>query len=378
MPTNDYRQDVDFGAIQQDINRRTRFGYNTGLGSQAPVGDYPSQQPAQPPAMRQGPNWGGSPNYGFSGTNYPGGGQGSFSQAGGGTVTGNAGGGSASGSITAPAKSRLLGRNRGITQNVSSGSFNTDSSVNIRFGDVSSGNVNTSGGDILGSGAQQDKRTQNAIVSGSGNVDYKLDASGGAGGTSGSATGGAGGPGGPASAGASATVPQKRAKTGGKVAGQVSDTPEAARKRAMRAAARASATATGGAGGPGGEAKTGSASGGRGGDITGGDVKTGPLIDFGSPSFSSPAGPAGPTNIASGNRKIVQQGTGPQTADMSDTQTTTTTKSTTTNNKTAPAGAPPRKSGAQKTTAPAKKAPAKKAAAPAKKTAPRKSGAKPK
>ena len=206
MSINDYGSENDFQQLQQDISRRRKFGFNSGLGTQAPTGQLPPAGQTQPLPNRQAPNWGGSANYGFSGRSHfpePTG-TGSFSQA------WNNSGQNAQSAITSPSSSRAMRRaaKGGISSTATSSGRDSVSGngrvYNIDFGDENIGNVDTGGGDILGSGAQQDKRTQTAVTQiNGGNKSITQEANGGAGGKSGNANGGSGGPGGP---GGSATA----------------------------------------------------------------------------------------------------------------------------------------------------------------------------
>ena len=121
MPVNDYRQDQaqqDFDAQQQMRGRQRTFGFQTGLGTQAPTGAAPTAPPVSSMGGRQGPNTGAVPNYGIPAqTNY---GAGSGFGRSGATPTGgstssfgqawNGAGGGAQQSITQPAGSRALRR----------------------------------------------------------------------------------------------------------------------------------------------------------------------------------------------------------------------------------------------------------------------------
>ena len=147
MAVDDYRQSFNDNSAQQKKAQQRQFGFQQGLGTQAPTGAFP---PPQAPRQQQpnSPLSGATRNYGPQQTHYqapaqqqqPANGGGSFSQAWR-TMRGNSGGQSA----TAPSSSRNMKRSdSGVNQ----------SSVNIDFGNDSFGNMSNTGSVSGGNSSQ--------------------------------------------------------------------------------------------------------------------------------------------------------------------------------------------------------------------------------
>ena len=148
MAVDDYRQSFTDNSAQQKKAQQRQFGFQQGLGTQAPTGAFP---PPQAPRQQQpnSPLSGAKRDYGIpQQTNYkapaqqqqPANGGGSFSQAWR-TMRGNSG----SQSVTAPSSSRNMKR---------SDSSVNQSSVNINFGDDSFGNMSNTGSVSGGNSSQ--------------------------------------------------------------------------------------------------------------------------------------------------------------------------------------------------------------------------------
>jgi len=148
MAVDDYRQSFNDNSAQQKRAQQRQFGFQQGLGTQAPTGSLP---PPQAPRQQQpnSPLSGATRNYGIpQQTHYqapaqqqqPANGGGSFSQAWR-TMRGNSGGQSA----TAPSSSRNMKRSdSGVNQ----------SSINIDFGNDSFGNMSNTGSVSGGNSSQ--------------------------------------------------------------------------------------------------------------------------------------------------------------------------------------------------------------------------------
>lgn len=148
MAVDDYRQSFEDNSARQKRAQQRQFGFQQGLGTQAPTGSLP---PPQAPRQQQpnSPLSGARRNYGIpQQTNYkapaqqqqPANGGGSFSQAWR-TMRGNNG----SQSATAPSSSRNMRRSdSGVNQ----------SSVNIDFGNDSFGNMSNTGSVSGGNSSQ--------------------------------------------------------------------------------------------------------------------------------------------------------------------------------------------------------------------------------
>ena len=148
MAVDDYRQSFEDNSARQTRARQRQFGFQQGLGTQAPTGSLP---PPQAPRQQQpnSPLSGAKRDYGIpQQTHYtapaqqqqPANGGGSFSQAWR-TMRGNNG----SQSVTAPSSSRNMKRSdSGVNQ----------SSININFGDDSFGNMSNTGSVSGGNSSQ--------------------------------------------------------------------------------------------------------------------------------------------------------------------------------------------------------------------------------
>lgn len=232
MAIDDNAAEQEFGQLARDVARRRTFGFTSGMGLQTTQGNYPSgPSPRQSQVNVQ--STGVQPNYGFSQGNYnanPGAGTqimgsllGRMNR--GGNTGGNSGGGrrGSTGSAAAPANSRTL--KRGATDN-SNNVFDASTGITVQFGNQSAG---FSTGDIFGPGAQVDQSSN--VDSSSRNVTM-------GGGQTGRATATASGTG-------AAPAAPKRAKTGGRQSGQLSQTPNAIAKREKTAARRTAAQTAG-------------------------------------------------------------------------------------------------------------------------------------
>jgi len=274
MAINDNAGESDFQQLTQDISRRRRFGFTQGAGAQTVQGNYPSGPP-QPQRQFGAQATGVQPNYGFGATNYnvpqgPGvAGQILKNLAGRFNRNNNNNSGGSTGSAAAPANSRTL--KRGATDN-SNNVFDASTGITVQFGNQSA-----------------DFKPQGDI-----NVNSQVDKSSNVDASSRNITMG----GGQASAqgGAPGTTAPKRARTGGRIAGQTSNTPAAQAARQRRANAKAS-------GAPAGNKSTQNSA-----DtnvVSGVDLSSGQRKNmFGAPPVSG----GGPVNIGSGNKVAQAQG----------------------------------------------------------------------
>lgn len=314
MAVDDYRQNYLDNSDRLQEGQRRRFGFQSGLGTQAPIGSLPDRQ-AQAPDMAPPPLSGATRSTAGPGYTHYNGGQGSTPA---GSIRSainaykNARRGGAP--ATGAASSRAMRRGGGGTTTGDSFSMSTRN-VNINMGDENIGNFST--GDILGSGAMQDKSTN--IDASTRNLSIGPTATQTAKGGNATATAGGVGP----------TAP-KRPRTGGRVKGELSTNPRAIQRREQTKARKASgATTTATA--RGGNASNMSE---QGGTYNVGNIDMSSRVGgsmFGTGGVHSAPTTGGPVNVGSGNRTIVQKGK---------TNTGTISGDTTTIDKRPPASGP--------------------------------------